>query len=110
MDDAPPNLARLLGFLRNRGEGCAAELTIDDFTDEEGAVRVIEEFPLDIFTRMSGWRYNDLAQYCQLHDIGTMKIPHLNPAGLILLKKKSLREKARVDVLALRRLAGGQAQ
>ena len=60
VDDAPSNLARLLAFLRNWGEGYAAELTINDFTDEEGAVRVIEEFPLDIFTRMSGWRYNDL--------------------------------------------------
>lgn len=105
VDDAPPNLARLLSCLRDWGEGYAAELKIDDFTDEEGAVRVIEDFPLDIFTRMSGWRYADLAQYCHWHDIGTVKIPHLNPAGLILLKQNSRREKDRIDVLALRRLA-----
>lgn len=104
VDGDPDNIERLLNFLRTWGDGHAAELSKEDFTDEEGAVRIIEDFPLDIFVRMRGLRYEDLSQYCRRHDIGIAQIPYLNPHGLILLKKHSHREKDRIDILALRRL------
>jgi len=51
------NLHRLLFSLSTYGEGFAKELTLADFPDEEGAVRIVEETEqsqLDIFTMMSG--------------------------------------------------------
>ncbi len=104
VDNAPDNIERLLEFLRGWGDGYAAELTLKDFSDEEGAVRIIEEFPLDVFVRLSGMRYNDLEQYSRLHDLDVARIPYLSPAGLILLKEHSVREKDRIDVLALKKL------
>ena len=60
VDDSRPNIERLLECLRKFGQGYAAELTVDDFTDEEGAIRVQEDFDLDIFVRMRGRKYADL--------------------------------------------------
>jgi hypothetical protein len=98
------NLRLLLDTLLGFGEGYARELTLADFPDEEGAVRVIEEFPLDIFVRLAGRRYEDLEGYACLTPVGQTKIPFLGIEGLILLKEQSMREKDRIDVLALRAL------
>ncbi|MBI3986645.1 MAG: hypothetical protein HY343_06985 [Lentisphaerae bacterium] len=100
----PRNLERLLNVLGRFGEGHARELTVSDFADEEGAIRVIEEFPLDIFVRMQGHTYTDLLPYRSEHRIGETCIPYLNSVGLILLKKNSHREKDRIDVSVLRQL------
>jgi hypothetical protein len=99
------NIHRLLQTLIGFGQGAARELTPDDFTDEEGAVRVVEEFPLDLFVRMGGMHYEDLLPYVRQAEWDGVQIPFLGPEGLILLKKDSLREKDQIDVLALRRLA-----
>ena len=102
VDDSRPNIDRLLECLRQFGQGHAAELTTDDFTDEEGAIRVQEEFDLDIFVRMRGRKYADLLGQLAIHEMadGT-KIPYLNAEGLIILKQGSVREKDRIDVAAL---------
>jgi hypothetical protein len=42
------NIARPLQVLAGFGEGSATELRPDDFALEEGAIRVIEAFPLNI--------------------------------------------------------------
>jgi len=49
--------------LRNFGEGHARELSFADFSESEGAVRIIEDFPLDVFTIMRGKRYADLVVF-----------------------------------------------
>jgi hypothetical protein len=54
VDNSPSNIEKLLEVLRHWGEGWARELTPGDFKPEEGAVRVMEEFDLDIFTQMRG--------------------------------------------------------
>lgn len=105
VDGNPENIERLLAFLRTWGEGHAAELDLKDFTEEEGAIRVIEDFPLDIFVRMSGNKYNNLITYCKYHNIDTIEIPYLSPEGLILLKEKSWRERDKIDVIALRKIS-----
>ncbi len=110
VDAAVENIKRLIAFLSAWGEGCAAELQPDDFTDEEGALRVVEEFPLDIFVRMSGLRYHDLLPYCREHDAGAARIPYLNPAGLLRLKQNSRRDKDRIDASVLRRLLEASAE
>lgn len=98
------NLLRLLRCLLGFGAGHAAELTIEDFPDEEGAVRIIEDFPLDVFVRMGGRSYEDLRPDIQTWEAGPVRVPYLNLDGLILLKQESLRERDRMDVLVLRSL------
>ena len=100
----PANLEKLLTVLRGFGEGSARELTAADFTDEEGAIRVVEDFPVDIFVRMRGHTYEALLTYRRWHDVAGVRIPYLGPDGLILLKQESWREKDRLDVAALQRL------
>jgi len=103
IDGDPENVERLLGTLAGFGEGYARELAVADFGDEEGAVRLIEEFPIDIFTRMGGRRYADLLPYRKLH-AEEPSIPYVDAEGLILLKAGSPRPQDRFDVEALRRL------
>jgi len=60
------NIELLLAVLANYGEGFASELSVDDFTNEEGAIRIVEEVEqrqLDIFTRMSSRVYDDASIY-----------------------------------------------
>ena len=87
------SVEKLLSVLRSFGEGQARELSPADFSDEEGSIRVIEEFPVDIFVRMRGHSYEDLLPYRAWHTAATARIPYLNAEGLILLKKDSYREK-----------------
>ena len=103
IDAEPANVRRLLDTLAGFGDGYARELEVADFGDEEGAVRLVEDFPVDIFTRMGGRRYDDLLPYRELHD-GEVPIPFLGVEGLILLKSKSPRPQDRIDVEALRRI------
>jgi predicted nucleotidyltransferase len=97
------NVERLLGALASFGQGHARELSFADFDEAEGAVRVVEEFPLDIFTIMRGHTYRDLLNQSLQTDIQGAKIGFLNAEGLIQLKQSSEREKDQIDVAALRR-------
>lgn len=102
VDDAPSNLANLLASLVHFGQGYSAELNIEDFADEEGAIRIQEDFDLDIFVRMSGKKYTDfLGNLREHHMADGALIPYLDTEGLILLKQGSVREKDRIDVVAL---------
>src|SRR6266540_3051201 len=50
---AVANVERLLKYLAAWGEGWARELTLEDFHAlDEGSLRVMEEFDLDIFVKM----------------------------------------------------------
>lgn len=98
------NLEKLLHVLGSFGEGHARELSVGDFTDDEGSIRVVEDFPLDIFVRMRGFTYDTLLPHRAWHEASGSKIPYLNAQGLILLKQESEREKDRIDVSALRQL------
>ena len=100
------NVERLLSVLALHGEGYARELSAADFTDEEGALRLIEDFPIDLFTRLGGQRYADLLPHRAVHLAadGRTEIPYLDAEGLIQVKSKSRREQDRIDVQALKRL------
>lgn len=106
------NIRRLLDALEDFGEGHARELSPDDFALEEGAVRIVEDFPLNLFTQMGGRTYEDLLPLTDEHVVGENVVRYLNTEGLILLKKDSLRPKDQLDVQALRdiqrRKQGGQ--
>lgn len=98
------NLGRLLAALLRFGEGYARELTVADFTDEEGAIRIVEDFPLDVFTRMGGRRYEDVLPYVRRLRLDEVEIPYLAAEGLIAIKGESLRARDRADVAVLRAL------
>ena len=105
IDDSAENIALLLETLKLFGEGYASELSPHDFIDEEGAIRIVEAFPLDIFVRMQGLKYDAMqamtAQYTMPYGL---TVPFLHAKGLIALKTGSLREKDQFDVVALKTL------
>jgi len=95
------NIRKMLDVLINWGEGFAAELAIEDFPVSPGAVRIIEDFPLDIFTILSGKTYNDFWPSAKRNPQG---IAYLDPESLIKTKKNTRREKDNIDILALRKI------
>ncbi len=105
--DDVPNLERLLGALKHFGEGFAAELAPADFDDTEGAIRIVEETEschIDLFTRMSGRRYEDVLADAETFEIRGLPVRYASKASLIAWKDASVREKDRLDAMALRRL------
>jgi hypothetical protein len=104
VNDSPENLRRLLACLGDWGEGWSRELKIEDFLPQEGSIRVMEEFDLDIFTRMAGKSLEEFRpRLCHL-DAGGVRIPYLAAQDLILLKQDSWRDKDQLDVVALRKI------
>ena len=61
--DSPENLVKLIETLARFGEGFARELTPKDFPRQEGSIRIMEEFDLDIFTMMRGRILEDFRPY-----------------------------------------------
>ena len=107
IDDHPANILRLLGALAAYGEGFARELSTADFTDDEGAIRiveVVEQCQIDIFTRMSGKKYGDVIVGADSFPLSGHKLSVASKTTLIDWKSKSVREKDKLDAMALRRL------
>jgi len=102
IERSPDNIETLLTALGSFGKGHARELVPEDFDETEGAVRVIEEFPLDIFVVMQGNSYHDLIRETSQTEIKGTPVTYLNAAGLIRLKQNSSREKDRIDIAALK--------
>jgi Nucleotidyl transferase of unknown function (DUF2204) len=107
IEDSAVNVNRLLERLATYGEGFARELSPEDFNDEEGAIRIVEETEqcqIDLFTRMSGRRYADVIEDADRFEAGGYPIAVASKASLIGWKSKSVREKDHFDAMALRRL------
>ena len=107
LEPSRSNIDQFLAAMSGFGEGFARELSGDDFTDEEGAIRIVEEVEqcqVDAFTRLGGQHYGDLLTDAETFRMGTRDIHYASRAALIRLKQRSVREKDRLDVMALRRL------
>jgi hypothetical protein len=104
VEPSAENVTRLLNELASFGEGHARELSSADFSDSEGAIRIIEDFPLDVFTVMRGKRYADLIGSTKSTRIDDVDVRYLNVEGVIALKSDSQRDQDRIDVCALRSL------
>jgi hypothetical protein len=104
IESSVENVTRLLNELRNFGEGHARELSPADFSESEGAIRIIEDFPLDVFTIIRGKRYADLVGSTKPTRIDDVDVRYLDAETLIALKKDSQRDQDRIDVSALRSL------
>jgi predicted nucleotidyltransferase len=107
IDSSHHNIELLLATLENWGEGFARELSVDDFTDEEGAIRIVEETEqcqIDLFTRISGRKYADVLSDADSFLLNGRKIHFASKLSLIAWKEKSAREKDRLDAMALHEL------
>lgn len=107
LEDSPENIRLLLTTLSGYGEGFAAELTLEDFDDNEGAIRVVEETEqcqIDLFTRMTGRRYADVIADADKLNLRGLSIFYASKASLIGWKESSVREKDKLDAMALRKL------
>jgi predicted nucleotidyltransferase len=102
--DDPPNIRRLLDYLATWGEGWARELKAEEFIPQEGSIRVVEDFPLDIFTRMRDASIHDFRPRLRSIELDGQKIHYISARDLILLKQGSWREKDKIDVEFLRDL------
>jgi Nucleotidyl transferase of unknown function (DUF2204) len=104
IDDERANIERLLAVLSDYGEGYAKELSVEDFTDSEGAIRLIEEVEMcqiDIFTRLAGVKYTEAVADADIFLLDQHQIHYASKARLIFWKKRSGREKDRLDANAL---------
>ena len=105
VDIAEENIKKLLNCLESFGKGSARELNPDDFRLEEGSIRIVEEFPLDVFTLIRGKTYQDLLPDSDIFTTEKgIKIRYLNAEGLINLKEGSTRPKDQLDVQELREI------
>lgn len=101
VNDSPENIRNLLKTLEQWGEGWARELKPEEFIPQEGSIRVMEDFDLDIFTRMRGKSLDDFRPRLRYLETGNARIPYLAPVDLVFLKKDSWRDKDKLDVLAM---------
>jgi len=101
IETSEENVINMLDALQSWGEGYARELTTEDFPLSPGAVRLIEGFPLDIFTLLNQKTYDDLLPGTGVTDQG---IRYLNAESLIEIKKNSFREKDKLDIIALEKI------
>ncbi|MFN2541824.1 MAG: nucleotidyltransferase domain-containing protein [Chthoniobacterales bacterium] len=84
IERSPENVARLLKVLSGFGQGHARELTPADFDEAEGAVRIIEDCPLDVFTVVRGKQYADFLGAVKQTEIASINVDYLVPKRLFL--------------------------
>ena len=107
----PENIRRLLAFLVTWGEGWARELSLEDFRAlEEGSLRIMEEFDLDVFVRMRGLSLDDFRPRLHYLQSDEVRIPVISPEDLIQCKEASWRDKDKLDVSAMREILKRRAQ
>jgi hypothetical protein len=104
------NLQALLDTLTRWGEGWARELKPEDFAVEEGSIRVMEDFDLDIFVRMRGKMIDDFRPRLRYFASDDVRIAYLSPADLIYLKEGSWREKDKLDVSAMKEILARESE
>ncbi len=79
---------------------------MEDFAPQEGFIRVMEEFDVDIFTRPRGHSLEEFRPRLRHLETSGVRIAYLVPEDLILLKQGSWREKDKLDVAAMRKILG----
>jgi hypothetical protein len=97
VSDSRENVSKLLKCLEKWSEGWARELKIEEFVAQEGSIRVMEDFDLDIFTRMKGKSLDDFRPRLRRIELTATTIPCLAPEDLIFLKENLWRDKDRLE-------------
>jgi hypothetical protein len=99
VDPAPDNTRRWIAALSTLPDGACRELAgQDDLFQREGeyAIRINDEFTIDVMPAACGHSYGELASHIEERDLDGVKVPVLGLAGL-LLTKEGMREKDRAD-------------
>jgi len=108
VNDAPEYIRKLLECLREWGEGWARELKPEDFVPQEGLLRVMEEFDLDIFTRMRGKSLEDFRPRLRWLETSSTRISAPLAGGPAFLKQGRAGE-GPLDVLAMKEFSRGNS-
>jgi hypothetical protein len=108
--EVPDNIRKLLRCLEGWGEGWARELKPEEFIAQEGSIRVMEDFDLDIFTRMRGRSLEDFRPRLRFLETQGVRIPYISPQDLIYLKQNSWRDKDKLDVQAMQEIIQRESQ
>lgn len=111
----PTNARRLLGVLSDWGEGHARELDVSEFVPAGlGAIRIIEDFALDVFTTMRAQGADSELDFEQLApDARVYRTERGSPVRfisiprLIELKTGTGRDKDRLDLANLEEIRRG---
>jgi hypothetical protein len=108
--NSPENIRKMLKCLESWGTGAARELKVEDFALEEGSIRVMESFDLDIFVKMRGKTLDDFRPNLRYFESDGTRVAYLSPADLIFLKEGSWREKDKLDVGAMKEILAREAK
>lgn len=98
------NTARWISALAELPDHAAAELAgREHLFDEEGpyALRINDEFTVDVMPAVRGHGWAELAPFVVIHDVDGVRLPVLGLAGL-LLTEEGLRDRDRADAAVLR--------
>jgi hypothetical protein len=104
VDPSRDNARRWIAALSRLPDGAAGELAgQDDIFEREGhyAIRVNDEFTVDVMPAACGHSYAELAPYTETRTVDGQSIRVLSLEGL-LLTKEGMREKDRADAVVLR--------
>ena len=99
VDPARENTAKWIAALSQLPDGACKELAgQDDLFQREGeyAVRINDEFTVDVMPAACGHRFQELAGFIEQRDLDGVQLPLMGLAGL-LLTKEGMREKDRAD-------------
>jgi hypothetical protein len=99
VDPSAENTGKWIAALSQLPDGACRELAgQDEIFQREGeyAIRVNDEFTIDIMPAACGHRFEELQRYIEERELDGVRLPVLGLAGL-LLTKEGTREKDRAD-------------
>jgi hypothetical protein len=99
VDPAPDNTRRWIAALSTLPDGACRELAgQDDLFQREGeyAIRINDEFTIDVMPAACGHHYAELAPHIEQRELDGVTVPILGLEGL-LLTKEGMRDKDRAD-------------
>ncbi len=72
--------------------------------DHKHAIRINDEFTIDIMPSVSGLKFKELKNYITIKTINNVEIPVLSLEGLLKVKSNSMRPKDRADFQIIEQL------
>jgi hypothetical protein len=76
----------------------------DEDLDNYIVVKIADEFVIDLLIKAGGFEYKDITTLINYNEIEGVKIPFACPELLYKLKKSTMREKDKLDLLFLEEL------
>jgi hypothetical protein len=97
------NQDRLKNALSNLPDKAINDLNEDDL-DKYIVVKVADEIVIDLMKKAGGYEYDDMENEIEIKEIEGVKIPFASAGLLYKLKKDTMREKDKMDLLFLKEL------